>query len=220
MVSGLGRYYQIARCLRDEDLRADRALEFTQLDLEMSFCDEEDVFTLIEGLWARIWKETVGVDLVTPFPRLDMKDALLRYGTDKPDLRYELEIADLGEVLAQTQAQVFQRALAEGGVVRGMAVPGGKDMHRRELDDLSTLAKGAGAKGLAWLPGPLEKFLTPAEMEGIRRLSGAGPEDLVLIVADKRRRTEKVMGLIRQQVARNRKLIRESEWRFLWVYPM
>ena len=220
MVSGLGRYYQIARCLRDEDLRADRALEFTQLDLEMSFCDEEDVFTLIEGLWARIWKETLGVDLITPFPRLDMKDALLRYGTDKPDLRYDLEIADLGEVLAQTQAKVFQTVLADGGVVRGFAVPGGKDMPRRELDELSTLAKGAGAKGLAWLPGPLEKFLTPAEMDGIRLSTGAGPDDLVLMVADRRRRTETVMGLIRQQVARNRNLIRTDEWRFLWVYPM
>jgi len=111
MVSGLGRYYQIARCLRDEDLRADRALEFTQLDLEMSFCDEEDVFALIEGLWARIWKEILDVDLVVPFPRLDMKEALLRYGTDKPDLRYELEIADLGEALARTEAQVFKACL-------------------------------------------------------------------------------------------------------------
>src|SRR5438309_3245724 len=119
MVSGLGRYYQIARCLRDEDLRADRALEFTQLDLEMSFCTEEDVSTLIEGLWARIWKQILDVDLVTPFPRLDMKDTLLRYGTDKPDLRFELVIADLGGHLSQTQAQVFKTVLAEGGVVRG-----------------------------------------------------------------------------------------------------
>jgi aspartyl-tRNA synthetase len=220
MVSGLGRYYQIARCLRDEDLRADRALEFTQLDLEMSFCDEEDVFTLIEGLWARIWKQILDVDLDTPFPRLDMKDTLLRYGTDKPDLRYELVIADLGEVLGQTQAQVFRTVLAEGGVVRGFAVPGGKDMTRRELDELSTIAKGAGAKGLAWLPGPLDKFVSESEMDGIKRSTGAGPDDLVLIVADKRRRAEKVLGLIRQQVARNRKLIREDEWRFLWVYPM
>jgi aspartyl-tRNA synthetase len=220
MVSGLGRYYQIARCLRDEDLRADRALEFTQLDLEMSFCDEEDIFTLIEGLWARIWKQILDVDLVTPFPRLDMKDTLLRYGTDKPDLRYDLVIADLGDVLAQTQAQVFKTALAGGGVVRGFAVPGGKDMTRRELDDLSTMAKGAGAKGLAWLPGPLDKFVSESEMEGIRRATEAGPDDLVLIVADKRRKAEKVLGLIRQQVARNRKLIRENEWRFLWVYPM
>ena len=220
MVSGLGRYYQIARCLRDEDLRADRALEFTQLDLEMSFCDEEDVFTLIEMLWARIWKEILDVDLVIPFPRLDMKETLLRYGTDKPDLRYELEIADLGEVLAQTEAQVFKTVLAEGGVVRGFAVPGGKDMTRRELDGLSTIAKGAGAKGLAWLPGPLDKFVSGSEMEGIKRVTAAGPDDLMLIVADKRRRAEKVLGLIRQQVARNRKLIRENEWRFLWVYPM
>jgi aspartyl-tRNA synthetase len=220
MVSGLGRYYQIARCMRDEDLRADRAVEFTQLDLEMSFCDEEDIFALIEGLWARIWKQILGVDLVTPFPRLDMKDTLLRYGTDKPDLRYELVIADLGEVLAQTQAQIFKTALADGGVVRGFAVPGGRDMTRRELDDLSTIAKGAGAKGLAWLPGPLDKFLSDSEMAGIKRATDAGPDDLVLLVADKRRRAEKVLGLIRQQVARNRKLIREDEWRFLWVYPM
>ena len=220
MVSGLGRYYQIARCLRDEDLRADRALEFTQLDLEMSFCDEEDIFTLIEGLWARIWKEILDVDLVVPFPRLDMKEALLRYGTDKPDLRYALEIADLGEALAQTEAKVFKTVLAEGGVVRGFAVPGGKDMTRGELDDLSTIAKGAGAKGLAWLPGPLDKFVSASEMEGIKRATAAGADDLVLIVADKRRRAEKVLGLIRQQVARNRKLIRADEWRFLWVYPM
>ena len=220
MVSGLGRYYQIARCLRDEDLRADRALEFTQLDLEMSFCDEEDVFTLIEGLWARIWKEVLDVDIPTPFPRLDVKESLLRYGTDKPDLRYELEIADLGDVLAHTQANIFKTALAEGGVVRGLAVPGGADMHRRELDDLATIAKGAGAKGLAWIPGPIEKFLTEDELKGIREKTSAGPDDIVLIAADKRRRAEKVMGLVRSNVARSRKLVREGEWKFLWVFPM
>src|SRR4030088_1999620 len=191
-----------ARCLREEAVRADRALEFTQLDLEMSFCDEEDIFTLIEGLWARIWKQILDIDLVTPFPRLDMKDTLLRYGTDKPDLRYDLVIADLGDVLAQTEAQVFKAALADGGVVRGFAVPGGKDMTRRELDELSTSARGAGAKGLAWLPGPLDKFVSESELAGTRRATQAGPDDLVLIVADKRRRAETVLGLIRQQVAR------------------
>src|SRR5438270_4857060 len=194
MVSGLGRYYQIARCLRDEDLRADRALEFTQLDLEMSFCTEEDVFTLIEGLWARIWKQILDVEIPTPFPRLDVKEALLRYGSDKPDLRYELEIADLGDVLAGTEANIFRSVLAEGGVVRGLAVPGGTEMHRRELDDLATIARGAGAKGLAWVPGPIDKFLNEDEIAGIRRKTGAGPEDIVLIAADKRRRAEKVMG--------------------------
>lgn len=220
MVSGLGRYYQIARCLRDEDLRADRAVEFTQLDVEMSFCDEEDVFALIEGLWSRIWKEVLDVEVPTPFPRIDIKESLLRYGTDKPDLRYELEIADLGDVLLQTQAQIFKAVLAEGGVVRGLAVPGGKDMHRRELDELATMAKGSGAKGLTWSPGPLDKFLSESELAGIRDRTGAQPDDLVLIAADRRRRAEKVMGLVRHHVASSRKLVREGEWRFLWVYPM
>jgi aspartyl-tRNA synthetase len=221
MVSGVQRYYQIARCLRDEDLRADRSAEFTQLDVEMSFNDEEDIFTLIEGWIGRLWKEILDVDLPRPWPRMTMKDALLRFGTDKPDLRYELEIADLGEVLKDTQAQVFRGALDAGGVVRGLSVPGGADLSRRELDELVTLARGAGARGLAWLPGgPLDKFLTPQELDGIKRATGAGEGDLVLLAADRRRRAEKVMGLVRAEVARRRGLVREGEWRFLWIYPM
>jgi aspartyl-tRNA synthetase len=220
MVSGLGRYYQIARCLRDEDLRADRAPEFTQLDLEMSFCTEEDVFTLVEGLFARIWHEVLDVELQLPFPRIDMQESLLRYGTDKPDLRYGLEIFDLGDVLRATQAQVFRTALESGGVVRGVAVPGGTDMHRRELEELATIARGAGGKGLAWLPGPLDKFLSEAEKAAINERTGATGGDLVLLVADRKRRAETVMGLIRQEVARRRNLIREGEWKFLWVFPM
>jgi aspartyl-tRNA synthetase len=220
MVSGLGRYYQIARCLRDEDLRADRAPEFTQLDLEMSFCTEEDVFTLVEGLFARIWREVLDVELEVPFPRIDMQQALLRYGTDKPDLRYDLEIFDLGEVLRETRAQVFRTALDAGGVVRAMAVPGGAEMPRRELDELATVAKGAGGKGLAWLPGPLDKFLSDGERTAINERTGAKSGDLVLLVADRKRRAETVMGLIRQEVARRRNLVREGEWKFLWVFPM
>src|SRR5581483_7148837 len=174
MVSGLGRYYQIARCFRDEDLRADRALEFTQLDLEMSFNDEEDVFDLIEGWIGRLWKEILGVDLPRPCPRMDAKEALLRYGTDKPDLRYELEIADLGDVLRGTRAQVFRGVLDSGGVVRGLAVPGGRDMSRRELEELVTVARGAGGRGLAWLPGgPLDKFLSEEEISGMMAATGA-----------------------------------------------
>jgi aspartyl-tRNA synthetase len=220
MVSGVQRYYQIARCFRDENLRADRQPEFTQLDLEMSFCDEEDVFGLIEGLFSELWREVLGIELPIPFPRLDIKESLLRFGTDKPDLRYDLEIADLGSVLAGTKAQVFRGALDTGGVVRGMSVPGGRDMARRELDELVTVAKGAGGKGLAWLPGgPLDKFLTEDEVAGIRRATGAGEGDLVLVVADRRRKAETVMGLIRQEVARRRKLIRRDEWKFLWINP-
>ena len=220
MVSGIQRYYQIARCFRDENLRADRQPEFTQLDLEMSFCDEEDVFALIEGLFARLWKETIGVDLTVPFPRLDIKESFLRFGSDKPDLRYDLEIADLGAALAETRAEIFRKVLADGGVVRGMSVPGGKDMSRRDLDELVTVAKGAGGRGLAWLPGgPLDKFLSDHEVAAIKSLTGAAEGDLVLIAADRRRKAETVMGLIRQEVARRRNLIRHDEWKFLWINP-
>ncbi|TMG11698.1 MAG: aspartate--tRNA ligase [Chloroflexi bacterium] len=220
MVSGVQRYYQIARCFRDENLRADRQPEFTQLDVEMSFCNEEDVFALIEGLFAKLWQETAGVTLAAPFPRLDIKESFLRYGSDKPDLRYELEIADLGDALGNTKADIFRKVLAADGVVRALSVPHGRDMARRELDELVTVAKGAGGQGLAWLPGgPLDKFLSEQEIESIKRLTMAGPDDLVLIAADRRRKAETVMGLIRQEIARRRKLIREGEWKFLWINP-
>jgi aspartyl-tRNA synthetase len=220
MVAGVGRYYQIARCLRDEDLRADRVVEITQLDVEMSFCSEEDVFTLIEGLWTRVWKEILGVELTTPFPRLDMQDCLLRYGTDKPDLRYELEISDVSDALRETGATILRSAISEGGVVRALAVPAGKDMSRRELDELALIARGAGAKGLAWIPGPLDKHMTEGEVAAIRSATGAGEGDLVLLVADRKRKAETVMGLLRREIARRRKLIREGEWRPLWIFPM
>jgi aspartyl-tRNA synthetase len=220
MVAGVQRYYQIARCFRDENLRADRQPEFTQLDLEMSFCDEEDVFELIEGLFGHLWREVLGVELQIPFPRMDIKESLLRFGTDKPDLRHDLEIVDLGSVLAMTKAQIFRGALDTGGVVRGMRVPGGRDMARRDLDELVTVAKGAGGKGMAWLPGSsIDKFLTPEEIAGINHATGARGDDLVLLVADRRRKAETVTGLIRQEVARRRKLIREDEWKFLWINP-
>ena len=220
MVSGVQRYYQIARCFRDENLRADRQPEFTQLDLEMSFCDEEDVFGLIEGLFSNLWRDVLGVELSTPFPRLDIKESLLRYGSDKPDLRHDLEIVDLGQVLAGTKAQIFRGSLDAGGVVRGMRVPGGRDMARRDLDELVTIAKGAGGKGMAWLPGSsIDKFLSEDETAGIRRATGASDDDLVLLVADRKRKAETVMGLIRQEVARRRKLIRQDEWKFLWINP-
>ena len=220
MVSGVQRYYQIARCFRDENLRADRQPEFTQLDLEMSFCDEEDVFSLIEGLFAELWQQILGVKLATPFPRLDIKESFLRYGSDKPDLRYQLEIADLGQALSSTRAEVFRKVLAAGGVVRGMSVPGGKDLTRRELDELVTVAKGAGGQGLAWVPGgALDKFLSESEIADVMRLTGAGSDDLVLIAADRRRRAETVMGLVRREIARRRGLIRQDEWKFLWINP-
>jgi aspartyl-tRNA synthetase len=220
MVAGIGRYYQIARCLRDEDLRADRVVEITQLDVEMSFCTEEDVLDLIEGLWAKVWKDVLGIEIPTPFPRLDMQQSLLKYGTDKPDLRYELEIADVSDALRESGATVLRSALDAGGVVRALAVPGGRDMSRRELDELALLARGAGAKGLAWIPGPLDRHLGEGEVAAIRGATRAGGDDLVLLVADRRRKAETVMGLLRREIARRRKLIRQGEWKFLWIYPM
>jgi len=220
MVAGIGRYYQIARCLRDEDLRADRVVEITQLDVEMSFCTEEDVFSLIERLWVEVWRDVLGVELTTPLPRLDMQESMLRYGTDKPDLRYELEIADVSDALRDTNATIFRSALAEGGVVRCFAVPGGRDMSRRELDELVLIAKGAGAKGLTWSPGPPDKHMTEGELSAIRSATRAGEQDLVLLVADRRRKAETVMGLLRREIARRRNLVREGEWKFTWIYPM
>ena len=220
MVAGIGRYYQIARCLRDEDLRADRVVEITQLDVEMSFCTEEDVFSLIERLWVEVWRDVLGVELTTPLPRLDMQESMLRYGTDKPDLRYELEIADVSDALRDSNATIFRSALAEGGVVRCFAVPGGRDMSRRELDELVLIAKGAGAKGLTWSPGPPDKHMTEGELSAIRSATRAGEQDLVLLVADRRRKAETVMGLLRREIARRRNLVREGEWKFTWIYPM
>lgn len=220
MVAGVQRYYQIARCLRDEDLRADRAPEFTQLDLEMSFCEEEDVFEVIEGWIGRVWSEVLGSELLRPWPRMSEQEARLRFGSDKPDVRFGLEISDVSEILANTEARVLRQAIEEGGVVRALAVPGGRDMPRRELDELVTIARGAGGKGLAWLPGPLDRHLAEGELAGIRKAVGAGEDDLILLAADRRRRAETVMGIIRLELGRRRKLIREDEWGFLWVYPM
>lgn len=220
MVARMQRYYQIARCFRDEDLRADRQPEFTQLDMEMSFPSEEDIYQLNEALFARLWRELLGVDLATPFPRLDIRDALLRYGSDKPDLRYDLEIADLTRALATTGFRVFRQVIDSGGVVRGLAVPGGRSLTRKTIDELVVVARGAGAQGLFWLPGgPGANSLSEGDVEAITAGTEAGPDDLVLVVADRRRKAETVMGIIRQEIARRLDLVREGEWRFVWITP-
>src|SRR5690242_17429514 len=151
MMSGFERYYQIARCYRDEAQRADRQLEFTQLDLEMSFVTRDEILEVTEQLYAQIWKDVLGVEIPLPFPRLDYREAVLRYGSDKPDLRFGLEIADVSELLGGTEARVFRGALDEGGVVRALAVPGGATLSRKDLDGLQEFAKEWGGKGLASL---------------------------------------------------------------------
>jgi aspartyl-tRNA synthetase len=229
MVAGFERYYQIVRCFRDEALRADRQPEFTQLDLEMSFLDEEDVYQLGEELMAAVWREILGVELPRPFPRLTHAEAMRRFGSDKPDLRYGMELVDLGEVFAATEVAVFARALAGKGAVVGLRVQGGADLSRRELDALAELAKARGAKGLAWvaveadgLRSPLDRFFSDEERSALRRATAAAPGDLVLIAADRTQVARTVLGELRTRLAAQRGLVPEDQWAFAWVtdFPM
>ena len=223
MVAGQDRYYQIVRCLRDEQPRADRSFEFTQLDVEMSFVDEEDVFAVIEPLYARIVRETQGVEVATPFPRMTYDEMMDRYGSDKPDLRYGMELANVGEVFAGTGFRAFASALGSEGLVKAFAAPGGVQLSRKELDELVQVAKSRGAAGVVWIAveddgvrSPVEKHLAPEEIEGVRRATGAGSGDLILIVADKPDRTNVALDGLRRHLADRLGLIPDGEWRFCW----
>ncbi|WP_416236579.1 aspartate--tRNA ligase [Thermomicrobium sp. 4228-Ro] len=229
MVAGFDRYYQIARCMRDEDLRADRQPEFTQIDLEMSFVDVEDVIDLVEGLYTEMFEQFASKPLKEkPFPRLTYAEAMLRYGSDKPDLRFGLEIQDVSDVFTATEFGVFKNALAAGGVIRGFAVPGFADATRSQLDQLTELARSFGAKGLVWLAlqqdegrltarSPVAKFLSEHELATLAERFRANPGDLLLLVADAESVAANVLGRLRNQVARDRKLIDESVHAFCWV---
>jgi aspartyl-tRNA synthetase len=224
MVAGQDRYYQIVRCLRDEAPRADRSFEFTQLDIEMSFITEEDIFALIEPLYARIIRETQGVEVSTPFPRMRYDDMVERYGTDKPDLRYGMELRELGRVFEGTGFRAFASVLEDGGVIKGFAAPGGATLSRKELDGLVQVAKENGAAGLVWLVvesegvrSPVEKFLSPEELKGVLAEAGAGPGDLVLVVADRADRANVALDALRRQMAARLGLIPEGAWAFCWM---
>lgn len=224
MVAGQDRYYQIVRCFRDENPRADRGLEFTQLDLEMSFVDEDDVFAVIERLMARIVRETQGVEVPTPFPRMTYREMLARYGSDKPDLRYGMEMADLAPVFAGTGFRAFAAALADGGLVKGFAAPGGGALSRKELDDLVQVTRERGAAGLVWLVvepdgvrSPVEKHLSAEEVRGVREATAASAGDLVLIVADREDRANAALDGLRRQMAERLGLIPQGEWAFCWM---
>ena len=224
MVAGQDRYYQIVRCLRDEQPRADRSFEFTQLDVEMSFVDQEDVFAVIEPLYARVVRETQGVDVGIPFPRMTYEEMVSRFGTDKADLRYGMELVELGEVFADTGFRAFASVLSDGGLVKGLAAPGGAELSRKELDDLVQVAKSRGAAGLVWIAfeddgirSPVEKHLSADEIEGVRKATDAGPGDLVLIVADRTDRTHVALDGLRRFMADRLGLVPEGEWRFCWL---
>ncbi|MCC5947389.1 MAG: aspartate--tRNA ligase [Nitriliruptoraceae bacterium] len=225
MVAGVERYYQIARCFRDENLRADRQPEFTQLDIELSFGDQEDVIGLVEELLASVWRETLGVQVEAPFPRLTYAEAMERFGSDKPDLRIDgLELAHLDEVFADTEVGVFKGVLGDGGSVVALALPSGGDMTRRAFDELVEWAKRRGAKGLAWgvveedgtLRSPLSKFMSEAEIAGVIATTGASAGDAIFFGAGPRTFARDLMGALRNHLAAERDLIGEG-FAFCWV---
>ncbi len=224
MVSGFERYFQIVRCFRDEDLRADRQPEFTQIDAEMSFVRPEDVFAIMEGMIAAIWRDVLGVGLETPFPRMPYDEAMSRYGVDKPDARFGLELVDVSALVAGCGFKVFADAVAAGGLVKGIRVPGGATMTRKDLDELPELGRSFGAKGVAWVriqpdgwQSPIAKFLAEGEKAAIGAKFGAAEGDLLLFVADAARLTNDVLGRLRLHLGRRLGLIDGSKFSFLWI---
>ncbi len=225
MISGVDRYFQLARCLRDEDLRADRQPEHTQIDLEMSFAGEEDVFELVEGMVRNIVLRTRGVDLETPFLRLSYDDAMDTFGSDKPDLRFDLELTDLSDLAARGEFGVFRSVLDAGGVVKGVLGRGLGGSSRKEIGEIEEIAKRYGAKGMAWLKvaddgitGSFAKFFEPAVLEQFAERLGARPGDLLLVIADQRMRANTVLGQLRLEVGRRLGYTKGEELRFAWVH--
>lgn len=225
MVSGFDRYFQIVKCFRDEDLRSNRQPEFTQVDLEMSFVEAEDVMTLNEKLIATVFKEVLNVEVKTPFKRLTYKDAMQKYGSDKPDLRFGMEIKDISSVIKNAEFKVFKDALDMKGSVRALCVKGGASMGRKDIDRLGEFVKTYKAKGLAWISlkdeeikSPIAKFLSEDEINGIIESVEAKAGDLILIVADKNSVVFQALGALRLELAKKLELLKDNkEFNFSWV---
>lgn len=225
MASGCDRYMQIARCFRDEDLRADRQPEFTQIDLEMSFVDEEDVMSIQEGFLSRVMKELLHIDVKTPFPRITYDEAMQRYGSDKPDTRFGFELKSLNDTVKGTGFKVFADALASGGDVRGICIDGGSEkFSRKDIDKLTESAKAYGAKGLVWLRvldgeinSSVNKFFTQEQLSEIAAVFDAKVGDLILIAADKAKVVFDTLGFLRRHIAGILGLLDSKQFNFLWV---
>ncbi|PJK17507.1 aspartate--tRNA ligase [Chryseomicrobium excrementi] len=225
MVSGFERYFQIARCFRDEDLRADRQPEFTQIDMEMSFMSMDEIIELNERLMKQVMKDVKGIDVQTPFPRMDYQEAMARFGSDKPDVRFGLELQDLQTIAETSDFGVFKNAVANGGQVKGIAVKGAAaDYSRKDIDALGEFAGRYGAKGLAWLKveedgvkGPIAKFFPEQKGEELIAAMQAEPGDLLLFVADQPAVVADALGALRMKFGKERNLIDESKFAFLWV---
>ncbi|MUT67272.1 aspartate--tRNA ligase [Paenibacillus sp. NEAU-GSW1] len=224
MVGGIERYYQIARCFRDEDLRADRQPEFTQVDIETSFLSQDQLLGMMEQLAARLFRETIGVELELPFQRITYEDAINKYGSDKPDLRFGMEIEDITDIVAGSEVKVFASVAASGGVVKAFNAKGCGHWSRKELDDLQPFAARYGGKGLAWITvkegewkGPIVKFLKPEEIAALTERLQVEEGDLLTFSADKKKVVADVLGNLRLKVGRELGLIDDSKFKFAWV---
>lgn len=224
MVSGFEKYFQIARCFRDEDLRADRQPEFTQIDIEMSFLNQELLLDLMEEMISTIFRETIGEELAQPFPKLEYQEAMVRFGSDKPDTRFGLELVDVSDLMADSGFKVFASTVASKGKVVGINVPGCATYTRSQLDDLSPLAVTHGAKGMAYLAlttegikSPIAKFFSQEELDKIVQRFNGKPGDLILLIADRAQIALTAMGQVRLEFGKRLKLIPENSFHFLWV---
>ena len=225
MVAGFERYYQVVRCFRDEDLRQDRQPEFTQIDIEMSFIEETELQTLIEGMIKRIWSEVLGVELTLPLRRMTYAEAMAKYGVDKPDLRLDLVLCDVTEASQGSGFRIFEQAIERGGIVKCMRVPDGDKLSRSMLDGLTDFAKPYGVKGVAFARveeggtwrAPFAKAFSDRARESVNALAGAQPGDVLLFVADKPKTANTCMGAIRLHIGHKLGLVREDEWQCLWL---
>ncbi|MCK4514204.1 MAG: aspartate--tRNA ligase, partial [Spirochaetaceae bacterium] len=228
MVSGFDRYFQIAHCFRDEDARGDRQLEFTQIDLEMSFVSKEDVFAVMEGMFGHVFRHTLSIELEPEFVRIPYDDAMNRFGSDKPDLRFEMELSDVTEMVSASEFQVFRSVAESGGAIKALVAPGCATYSRKQITNLEDAAKTYGAKGLAWmkvtengLEGGISKFFA-TEATGLVESLGATPGDLLLFVADRWRTACTALGAVRNALGRDLELIDAKLFRFAWIvdYPL
>lgn len=226
MVSGVEKYYQLARNFRDEDLRADRQFEHTQIDLEMSFVREEDVHAVVEGMMKRVFKETMGLELETPFPSLEYEEVMARWGSDKPDLRFGLEFVNLTDVFTGSAFKVFGEAVKAGGVVRGLLARGSKTLSRADIDKLTDLVKSLGGKGLAWIrfkgpeltpDSPIAKFLGEAELKALKERFQPRPDEVLLFGAGDSITVGTHLGAVRKELITKLELKPAKPWQFLWV---
>ncbi len=225
MVAGYDRYFQLARCFRDEDLRAERQPEFTQVDVEMSFCAPDDVQVVVERLLSEVWQDLLGVQVSLPIRRMSYDEAMRRFGVDAPDLRYGLELSDLSDLVGGAGFKVFADAVAQGGLVKALTLSGIGDWSRKDLDDLGEFVKGFGAKGLAWIKvkddgdwqGPIAKYFDAPVKKAMGERLALQAGDVALFVADRAKVVNAALGNLRKQIARDRKLIPQDRFEFVWV---